>query len=148
MIIRAAIFLHGSSLYLHSWARTMDGRGVTIGPYIKVDSNCIPAAKGKFALEVLAASRAAVPDPPRTEDPGFPLLKLAGVKSWQTFILHAKGLELEADDSFLKVIPLRIDAMNYGFGELASKAIVLSTGATLQEIGVAVEEALSRCECT
>lgn len=143
---RASVMEHGDSLYLHPFVKTKSGTWINTVPYIKVKSNCIPAAKGKFALEVLDASREGVPDPSGLDDGAFAAFELAGVESWQTFLAQTKGLHVEADGILLRLIPLQFDAKDYGFAELAPKAIVLPIGAALQEIGVAIEEALRRCE--
>jgi|GEM_PF-2615333 len=142
---RARVYEKGDSLYLHSiWEA--DDVLFPIAPFLKVKRDCITAAKGKFAVEVLRASGRDNSQWEFREDRWKPLLELAGAKSWEGFARDAKSLCLEAQGGWLRVIPLRNRGPNEGFEYLNGRSVDLAWESSLHEIGAAVELALFRCE--
>ncbi len=149
MLKFATIYLYGDSLYFHPLSETTQGGWIATGPFIKVKSECIAIAKGKFALEVLEASREAIPHPASAECHEAPLLELAGQKSLETFWSESKRLSLDVEGDLLKVVPVAKYNPSIGRGGIGynpDQIIELPRNASAREIGLAIEEALRRCE--
>jgi hypothetical protein len=104
------------------------------------------AAKGEAIFEALDASHEAVPHPTNWNGLLSPLLELAGVKSWATFMRSAKCLNVEAEDERLTIIPQRNLGPKEGYESLSEKTIEFPLGSRPEEIGAALEEAFARCQ--
>jgi hypothetical protein len=75
-----------------------------------------------------------------------PLLELARVTSWATFVKKAKCLSLEAEGERLKLIPNRNLGTEDGFEPVPECAIELSFPSSPDQIGAAIQEMIARCQ--
>jgi hypothetical protein len=136
----------GDVYYIHSSSKTTAGVWIATAPFIKIDINSEPSTKGEAVLQSLNASQNAVPHPTNWVGIISPLLELAGVKSWATFMRHAKCLNVEADGERLRLIPNRNLGSKEGFEPFPEKAVELSFPPSPDQTGLALEVAMALCE--
>jgi hypothetical protein len=146
MMKAATVYRRSSALLLHSSSKTTAGLWIATAPFLRVESGSAQAAKGEAALAVLNASQEGVPHPTNWSGLVAPLLELAGVKSWATFMKGAACLNLEVEGEQLKVIPNRNLGPKEGFEPVPENAVELPFPSSPGQIGAALEEALARCQ--
>jgi hypothetical protein len=97
------------------------------------------AGLGNAACAVLNASQESIRHPKQEEWSGVaaPMLELAGVKSWATFMRNTACLSLEDEGGQLKVIPHRNMGPKEGFEPVPARAIELGIESSPAEIGTA-----------
>lgn len=99
----SSAFRRNNAYYLRSDSRMMNGVWLAGPPYIKLD---LPASSQSIAdavHQVLAASRVGIVDPGDSDDDDFPLLELAGVKSWVQFMKGARCVSIRTPDGVLSL---------------------------------------------
>ncbi|MDH2240278.1 hypothetical protein N5K27_28695 [Pigmentiphaga sp. GD03639] len=140
----ATIYERKDKLYFHSSSKTTAGVWVITAPVLAVDKENTGEV-GRALRECLAASREGVSHPKSFTDLFHPVLELAGVKSFSTFVKSAKCIEVEtSDDVTVTLIPTRNDGVDDGFAPLPYK-----TEATLssdEALGSVVSAALAMAE--
>jgi hypothetical protein len=140
----ATIYERKGKVYVHSSSRTTAGIWIINAPVLAVDASDM-AGVGSAVRRCLAASREGVPHPQSFERLFDPVLILAGVKSFNTFVKSAKCVEAEArDDASLTLTPTRNEGVDGGFAPLPN-----TTEAGLdsdEAVGAAVTVALSLCK--
>jgi hypothetical protein len=148
--MKAAAYRRNDGTYFHSSSLTESGFWVSTAPFLKVKLGSPLAALGETAITVLGASRESIPDLRRDEWSHVfdPMLELAGVTSWEAFKRTAVDLSLESKGGRIRVIPGRDLGPDEGFEQIPEKAVELSAGATPEDVGAAIEEAVARCERT
>lgn len=117
----ATAYKRGSQIFVHSSSRTTAGVWLLSEPVaaVAVDD---PEELGRRILEALNASKDQVPHPKSWKNLFDPVLHLAGVKSWSTFVKSAKCVEIEAINGVAKLIPTRNLGADDGFSPLIEKA--------------------------
>jgi hypothetical protein len=138
----ATVYKRGDALYLHSSSKTTAGVWIATAPVTKVDNDTTASAKGKAILAVIKASQEGVPHPTNWNELIDPLLELAGVKSWATFMKNAACVGIESDGERLMLIPNQNLGPREGFEPVLAGAVDLPCQATLDEIGAALERLL------
>jgi hypothetical protein len=146
MMKSAVAYKKGDAYYLHSSSKTTAGVWIATAPFLKIETNSTPSTKGGAILLALDASHDAIPHPTNWAGLISPLLELAGVKSWATFMKHAKCLNVEADGERFRLIPNRNLGSKEGFEPSPEKAVELSFPSSPDQTGLALEEAMGLCE--
>jgi hypothetical protein len=143
----AHVYARNGEWYFQPSSMATTGLWIATPPLVQINSHDSRQRKGEAALEVLNASQQGIPLPQDTGSVIVPLLTKAGARSWTEFMKKAKcvGLELEGDK--LTIMPHRKLPRPKGALEgMPEKAIVLSADTSAEEIGAALEEAMSRCQ--
>ncbi len=142
----AEVYERDDKWYVGPLSRATTGLWIATPPLIQLHKRDSRQCKGQAAIEALNASQHGVPVPADNEDLVGPLLALAGVKSWAAFMSKAKYIGLELENDQVTVMPHRKLPRPKGALEgMPEKAIVLPADASAEEIGAALEEAMSRC---
>jgi hypothetical protein len=132
--------------YFQPSSRTTDGLWVATPPVIQVNSHEPRQRKGEAALEVLKLSILEIPRSDDSESVIAPLLTKAGASSWREFARKAKSVGLELQGDKLTVIPYRrFGRSKDAFEGIPDEAIVLAADSSPEDVGAALEEAMSRC---
>lgn len=144
----ASVYQRRDGTYFHSSSQTTAGVWIATAPFLKVELGRKQTALGEAALVVLNASQESIPHPKPEKWSGIfaPMLELAGVKSWATFMSNAACLSLEAESGRLKIIPKRNLGPKEGFESVPENAVELLLESSPDQIGTAIEEALTRCQ--
>ncbi|MBB3981764.1 hypothetical protein GGR44_001423 [Sphingobium fontiphilum] len=117
----ATIYERKGKLYVHSSSKTTAGVWVINPPVLAVEKED-KGEVGRAVRECLAASREGVPHPRSFTNLFDPVLDLAGVKSFGTFVNSAKCVEVETtDDAAVTLIPTRNEGVDDGFAPLPNK---------------------------
>jgi len=143
----AIVYERDAVLYIRTSSRTTDEVWIEDGPCssMPVDSRIEEIAEAvRTALE---SSKSGIPHPGRQSWGHVldALLEAAGVKTWAVFSKTAICLKVELEVQ-LRIAPTKNLGSKGGFVEIEGKAIVLSSSATLTEIGVGIKRALSIAE--
>jgi hypothetical protein len=143
----AHVYERNGEWYYQPSSKATTGLWIATPPQVQVSSRDSQQRKGEAALEVLNASQQGVPLPEDTGSVIAPLLTRAGVKSWPEFMKKAKGVGLELEGNQLTVTPHRQIPRSKGALEgIEDQHILLPADASPDEIGAALEEAMSRCQ--
>lgn len=119
---RATLYERNGKVFVHSSSRTTAGVWIINSPVLAIDVQDL-AGIGGALRKCLAASREGVQHPQSFSRLFDPVLILAGVKSFNTFVKSAKCVEAEAgDDGSLTLIPTRNEGADMGFAPLPSTA--------------------------
>jgi hypothetical protein len=117
----ATIYERKGKLFFHSSSKTTAGVWVLNAPILATDKENISEI-GRSTRECLAASREGVPHPTSFAGLFDPVLDLAGIKSFATFVKSAKCLEAEmVNDETVTLIPTRNEGVEDGFAPLPNK---------------------------
>jgi hypothetical protein len=143
----AEVYERDSEWYIQPSSKTTTGLWIATPPLIQLNKHDPRPRKGEAVMEALNASRHGVPVPADNEDLVGPMLALAGVKSWSVFVKKAKCVGLELENNRLTLMPHRPMPRSKGALEgIPEQALVLPADASPEEIGAALEEAMSRCQ--
>jgi hypothetical protein len=141
------VYERDEAWYFLSQSKATTGLWIGASPLIELRRHDSRQRKGEVAFEVLAASREGVPLPEDTDAEIIPLLKRAGVKYWSQFMKKAKCVGLELESNHLTIRPYRQIPRGKGAVEgIEGQHIVLPADASPEEVGAALEEAMSRCQ--
>jgi hypothetical protein len=142
----ATAYKKGNALYLQSLSRTTAGVWIATVPFVKVEMGSTPSAKGETVIKLLNASQDGAPHPTHWSGLIAPLLELAGVKSWASFMKNAISLNLEAEGERLTIIPSRNLGSKEGFEPVPENAIMVPFSSPPDQIGEALDKALASCQ--
>lgn len=123
----ATIYERVGKIYVHSSSKTIAGIWVINAPALMVEAGDAREL-GRSLQECLAASNEGVPQPRSFANLFDPVLSLAGVKSFNTFVKSAKCVEVELDGETATLIPTRNEGGEDGFAPLPGKAQVVAGG--------------------
>lgn len=142
----ATVYERGGVLFLSPSSLTTAGVWIGTEPLLSLQPGSSPSALGEAIITVLNASRDVVPHP--TDWGGLikPLLELAGVKSWATFIKKARCVSLRLDGDQLRLIPHRNLGGKEGYEALVEQVTTLKFPSSPNEIGDAGIDSISRCQ--
>lgn len=138
---RATICRRKAQFFMHASARTTEGVWIFTEPCLKLNENCSDQEVGAAVCSALGGSRTDVAHPRSWTGLLGPLLTLAGVKSWTTFVKNAICAEIEETDGKVAVIPTKNLGVDQGFQADPSRAITVD-GEALAELGASVRRAL------
>lgn len=139
----ATIYGRGSKIYVHSLSKTTAGLWIINTPVISVDGGDFRAL-GRSLQKCLEASSECIPHPKSFTDLFEPMLDLAGVKSFNTFVKSAKCVEIELNGEMATLIPTRNEGADDGFAPLPEKTQVASSEG--DSLGLAAIAALALAE--
>lgn len=142
----ATVYKRANHIYLHASSKTTAGVWIATPPFIRVDSDASPSDLGKSVNDALGGSQTQAPHPTKWSGLQAPLLEQAGVKSWETFMRKAQCLNIEASEDRLKLIPNRNLGATEGFEPMLDKSIDVPLTSSLDQIGMALTEALALCQ--
>lgn len=138
---RATLYERKGKVFVHSSSRTTAGVWIINAPVLAVDVQDLKGI-GDAVRKCLAASREGVQHPQSFTKLFDPVLSLAGVKSFNTFVKSAKCVEAEArTDASLTLIPTRNEGADGGFAPLPNTAEAALDSD--EAVGAAVAAALS-----
>lgn len=141
----ASLYERRGTFYTTAQAKTVNWLHVISPPFVRLEANCDDEVLGKTLLEALAAWREEVPDPPINDDAFGPVLELAGLKSYQTFLHTAKYVRVKGDTNGIAMIPTRNGGIREGFHSLVEDALTIEEKEP-KEVGIAARLALSRAK--
>lgn len=140
----ATIYERKGALYIHSSSKTVAGVWIISAPVLTADKANVGEI-GRAIRECLAASEEGVPHPNSFANLFDPVLDLAGVKSFGTFVKSAKCVEVETfEDAIVTLLPTRNEGVDEGFVPLISKTEALFDSD--EALGSAAVAALARSE--
>jgi hypothetical protein len=143
----ASLYERNRDWYVQPMSQTTSGLWVASRPLVRIDSYASRESKGQAALDALNASRLSVPLPSDPNGLFDPILEIAQARSYESFMKHARHIQLTLESDRLTVIPYEKARKPRGtLLGIPEKTIELAAGATPEEIGAAMEEALSRCK--
>jgi len=138
---RATLYERKGKVFVHSSSRTTAGVWIINAPVLAIDVKDLTGI-GDAVKKCLAASREGVQHPQSFAKFFDPVLLLAGVKSFNTFVKSAKCVEAEArDGASLTLIPTSNEGADGGFAPLPNTAEA-ALGSD-EAVGAAVAAALS-----
>lgn len=114
------------------------------GPIARLDADYLDERLGAAARAAIEGSRQGVPHPATWKGLFDPVLRLAGVKSWATFVKGARLVRLEQEVGEVRLMPTRNVGPKEGFEDRPSAISVIPQGATAGAIGAGVRDALAR----
>jgi hypothetical protein len=117
----ATAYKRGSQIFVHSSSRTTAGVWLLSEPVAAVAMDDAEEL-GRRIRDALDASKDQVPHPKSWKNLFDPVLHLAGVKSWNTFVKSAKCVEIEAANGVVRLIPTQNLGADDGFSPLLEKA--------------------------
>lgn len=143
----AHVYRHKGSLYVRPFCQTTAGVWIGADCVVRLDPNASPLDKGEAVVEALDRSDQVIPHPTHWDNvEEDALLRLAGVKSWSTFMKTARSVGIELEGSIVRIEPARNLGPKEGFEPLRDKQIEVSISSPQGDIGEALEAALRLCE--
>jgi hypothetical protein len=143
----ATAYKRRKRIYLHSYSKTTAGAWIATAPFVPIEESESPSCKGNNVREVLRHSQEGVPHP---KNWGLiePMLKLAGVTSWSKFAASAAGCFIELEGDQVHVIPNKNlgPKKQYAYVQIQDRKMVISAGASDEELGILLEKAFEACE--
>ncbi len=127
----------------HSDCQTTAGVWIASPPFLS--SGEIPGELGACVSQTLNGSMEGVPHPTEWGKLFSPVLELAGVKTWPTFVKGALLVGIEMEGDAITLTPHCNEGPKEGFDPLESQAVTLAASATPGEIGEALLKAAAAC---
>jgi hypothetical protein len=140
---RAAAYKRGEQIFLHASCKTTAEVWIVCGPALVADQNDV-ASLGKAVLDALERSKENVPHPTQWKGIFDPLLRVAGVKSWNAFAKRAKGVEIEFGTNRISLIPTKNLGPKDGFDPLDAKQ--RSSSPVAKDLGLSLLSAFEASE--
>lgn len=137
----ASIHLRSGYFYLASSSRTTTGLWIDTAPFLRLEEGVSDIALGEVILNALNASTHNVAPPHTWEEASAPLLRLAKVKSWRTFMKLNSYASLELDEFYLKIVPHR-NLENGASIAIPEKTVVLPADCLAPVVGAVARNAL------
>ncbi|QWK81296.1 hypothetical protein [Ochrobactrum sp. BTU1] len=140
----ATIYERKNRLYFHACSQTTAGIWMLSAPVLTTEKGNIREG-GRMVKDCLAASRQGIAHPSSFPNLFKPMLDLAGVKSYGTFVNSSKSVGITTDDGVSAILtPYRNDGPKHGYTPLAEMpAIPLASD---EELGAAILAALENAE--
>ena len=139
----ATIYQHKGEMFVHGSSQTTAGLWILNEPVLH------PATSSEIELgaairNCLASSRQNVPHPTDFSRMLDPVLKLAGVRSFETFVKSAKCVEVEMAETTISLRPMRNLGSKEGFEAMSQvHELVLAKD---EELGRAAKSAIEESE--
>jgi hypothetical protein len=130
--------------YIHSDCQTTAGVWIASAPYLASDND--PSALGGAILRALEASAIGVPHPTDWGNIFSPVLDLAGVKSWATFVKGASLVGIEANGPKIVLTPHHNQGPKEGFDPLENQHIQIPAEASVSDLGQAALNVFALCK--
>lgn len=130
----ATAYLRKGRFFVHALFRTTDGVWIFAEPCEHLDLACSDRELGDLIQQALDGSRTGVPHPRVWTGLLGPLLKRAGVRSWNAFAKSASCAGVEEALGTVSVTPTRNLGAKGGFVDDRSRSEVVARGAP-EELG-------------
>jgi hypothetical protein len=117
---RATAYKRGDRILLHASSKTIDGVWVLTAPVLTEDRNN-SVRLGKAVLDALDGSKEGIDHPTSWTGVFDPVLRLAGVKSWNAFTRSAKCVEIEFGTNQVTFVPTKNLGPKDGFEPLSTE---------------------------
>jgi hypothetical protein len=138
----ASLYRRSGSILIESKSRNVDGIYEATPPFLRVPADSEPEDIGRAVLQALAESKEGIPNPwrdaeyrRRNRSGWWPLIEVAGVKSWRTFVKGAVHVSVLRTGNLVKFEPSRNLGPKEGFVPLANAPEPVADAANLFEIG-------------
>lgn len=141
----ATIYKRKNKFYLHSMSKTKSGFWILGKPIFEISEEENTKKIGEKVKEALDGSIVGVENPSNNENLFKPVLELAKVKSWYTFIKSSICVEIEKEDEKIYFIPTRNLGSSEGF-EPKQEGVLKITDTSFEKIGNGVIEAFKMSE--
>ena len=144
----ASILIRSHDYIIQPESRTSTGLWIVDEPIQVIECDAPTVVVGKAVRLALNGSRDGVDSPKDWRTLLAPLLKVAGVRSWDALQRSSRLCEVEATCEVIRVMPSQNGGAvgpNKGFHTLREKAITLIPNSTDEEIGDAVRRASELC---
>jgi hypothetical protein len=138
----ATVCLRETRFFLHASSRTTAGVWVLSGACSALDAAASDEELGTAVKFALSTSRTNVEHPTSWDGLFDPVLELAHVDSWPTFVRGASCSTITEDDEGMTVIPWTPRGGGRGFEPMAPEARVIK-GDSIVELGRVVREMLA-----
>jgi hypothetical protein len=125
---RASIFKRKKQFFVHALSETTDGVWMYSEPWLALPESTDDSQLENAIRVALDGTKMGVPHPAEWAHVLDPLLTLAGVKGWTTFMRGATCVEIDADGGHLTLLPTTNRGPREGFIHETSKQIVLDEG--------------------
>jgi hypothetical protein len=136
---RATVYERRGELFFHSLSKTTAGVWILTSPYLKARSDDDEGIASN-TLAVLDASVEGIAHPTKWTGLFDPILKMAGVKSWNTFAKSARCIEAEEHGETISVVPTRNLGVDEGFEPIASGRRVATRDTIAEAVRIAIQE--------
>jgi hypothetical protein len=135
---KASAYRRKDHIILFAVSDTTAGVGIAAAPVLRVKADNV-SELGRAILAVLEGSRSNVPHPTQDgwKEVAAPVLKVAGVKSWNTFAKAAKNVDIRFDTNRVSFIPTKNLGPKDGFVVLPAEK-VRTSAPTETELGLAL----------
>ena len=143
------IYYRTNMLYFRSCSQTTTGLWLENDSTISLDTANGKRDTGNTVLNALGQSAHGIPHPTSWDaDDNSLFWKLAGAKSWASFVKGASCVSVELDNGKMTVSPYINKGAKEGFTPILGKEIYLHGNLSADEIGAAVYRAFAFCEPT
>lgn len=147
----AGAYKKESKILIQAYSETIDGIDELNGPIFVCNENDLPSKIGQNILDALNESRKGVPNPDpslwKEEEKNDPILKAAGVKTWNAMMKSSKKTTVILDRGQINLIPKKFSGTKgdgKGYHSLKDKAI--TSDLDPENLGRALLEAFEKCE--
>lgn len=127
----------------HTDCKTTAGVWIAAAPFLCSDD--APAELGMCLAQVLNSSVEGIPHPTQWNNFFKPILELAGVKSWNTFVKGAVLVGIESDADEITLTPHRTLGPKEGFEPIHDGSVRLLANSSASELGTALSEVIGNC---
>lgn len=121
---RISVYLRNGGLFVHPQAHTRNGLWILEKPVFTLVAGATESEKESLCLRALSLSRRDVRDPEPSENISTPLLEVAGVRSWRTFMKGVKLCEVEETGSEFVFLPYK--TVGSGFEPINDRQVRIS----------------------
>ena len=140
----AKAYRRNGKWFVHSDCQTTAGVWIASAPYVASEDD--PATLGNAILEALEASAIEVPHPTSWGNIFSPVLDLAKVKSWTTFVKGASLVGVEANGPTIILTPHCNQGSEDGFDPLENQRTQLPIEANSRDVGQAALNVVALCK--
>jgi hypothetical protein len=141
---RADVYLRKASYFINALSRTTKGVWIAAPPYIALSEACTDRDLGEAILMVLQCSGSEVQHPEQHSWPTIvaPILKNAGVKTWESFARNAQSISVDEEEGNLTIVPYENRGSAKGFVEEHTRNVNVKADSP-DAVGKCVRGALS-----
>jgi hypothetical protein len=122
---------------------TTAGLWIASPPFLSSTDDASPI--GECVARSLTASTEGIPHPTEWNNLFRPILELAGVKSWNSFVKGALLVGIESDSDQITLTPHRTLGARDGFEPIQKYELRLSVTVTTKVLGEALLETVKHC---
>jgi hypothetical protein len=142
----AVIYRRHDGFYIHSESKTTAGVWMASEPFLKVELNASAVEKGKALLEALNASKESVPHPADWDKVFQPMLDLARVDDWSSFMRRAGCVTADAESDQIIFVPHRNVGENEGHVPKRDQMVELPINSSFEYVGASLDRAMASCD--